>query len=84
MRWYTAPETAERSFCSQCGSQLFWRQFDADTVSVMAGSLDQPTQLKIAAHIYGECQGDYYQISDGLPNVEHADLADHMPPAAWQ
>ena len=32
--WYQSSATAERGFCSTCGSNLFWRQFDGDTTSI--------------------------------------------------
>ena len=36
--WYQSSATAERGFCSTCGSNLFWRQFDSDTTSITAGA----------------------------------------------
>jgi hypothetical protein len=31
------------------------------------GALDQPTQLKLARHIFVADKGDYYDITDELP-----------------
>lgn len=65
--WYSASGIAERGFCRVCGSHLFWRPFGRDTISIHAGSLDQPTGLRLAEHIHCADKGDYYAISDGLP-----------------
>jgi hypothetical protein len=40
-------------------------------VSILAGTLDDPSGLKAAAHIHVNTKGDYYSIDDGLP--QHAD-----------
>ena len=67
VRWYAASDEAERGFCATCGSALFWRRRDADSVSVMAGCLDAPTGLRGSVHIFTADKGDYYELDDGLP-----------------
>jgi hypothetical protein len=62
LRWYASSEEAERGFCKICGSSLFWRQHAEPFVSIMAGTLDQPTGLGIVEHIHRESAGDYYEI----------------------
>ena len=65
--WYRASEAARRGFCKTCGGQLFWDPEGAETVSIFAGSLDQPSGLKLAEHIFVADKADYYEIADGLP-----------------
>ena len=65
--WYRASENAERGFCSRCGSALFWNWDGADRLSILAGSLDDPSGLSLIGHIYTAEKGDYYAIDDGLP-----------------
>jgi len=67
--WHASPE-AVRQFCKICGSQLFWRRSGGSTVSIMVGSMDQPTGLAPAMHIFVAEKGDYYGLDDGLP--QHA------------
>lgn len=67
LQWYTSSETAQRGFCNQCGSNLFWLQKNSDDMVIFAGTLDQPTGLKMVEHIYVEDKGDYYQLDDDLP-----------------
>ncbi|MCT8971031.1 GFA family protein [Microbaculum marinisediminis] len=67
--WQATPD-AVRQFCKVCGSHLFWRGHDATSISVMAGSLDTPTGLTPWGHIFVAEKGDYYEISDGLPQYD--------------
>ncbi len=65
--WYHASDIAKRGFCSACGSFLFWQHNDEDTIAISVGSLDEPTGLKLAQHIFVADKGDYYDIMDDLP-----------------
>lgn len=67
LRWYRASDFARRGFCGECGSALFWKRDDADDISILAGSFDQPSDLKLVSHIFVADKGDYYKINDGLP-----------------
>ena len=70
--WYAAPEDARRGFCRTCGSVLFWKRNDADSVSIMAGAFDRPSGLKGESHIFVADKGDYYEICDGLPQFQRS------------
>lgn len=70
LRWYRSSGVAERGFCGQCGGNLFWRPLHGDYISIMAGTLDRPTGLRIAEHIYVGSKSDYYEIKDGLPQQD--------------
>lgn len=70
--WFAASDFAKRGFCSICGSALFWKHNEADEISVMAGAFEQPTGLKGEAHIFVVDKGDYYDITDGLPQFERS------------
>lgn len=65
--WYRASPDAERGFCSVCGSHLFWKQSNEDYSGILAASVDEPSGLRLAKHIFVDDKGDYYEITDGLP-----------------
>lgn len=67
LAWYQSSPGARRGFCSRCGSSLFWERIGEDRIDILAGTLDQPTGLNMTDHIYVGDKGDYYEISDGLP-----------------
>jgi hypothetical protein len=70
--WYEASPYARRGFCSVCGSALFWKHNTSEEISVMAGAFEQPSGLKAEAHIFVADKGDYYDITDGLPQFERS------------
>lgn len=67
LTWYRSSADAERGFCSRCGGNLFWRPTGGTTTSIAAGTLDPPTGLTLAEHIFVADQGDYYRLGDGVP-----------------
>lgn len=73
LTWFAASDDAKRGFCKHCGSLLFWKSNTATSTSIMAGSLEEPTGLTTNCHIYTEYKGDYYEITDGLPQHKSSD-----------
>lgn len=67
LKWYRSSDIAERGFCSECGSNLFWRRIGDDATSIMAGALNGPTGLVTQSHIYTDDIGDYYDLHDDVP-----------------
>jgi hypothetical protein len=57
LRWHEH-DSARRAFCAACGSRLFWDRGRA-TISIAAGSVDEPTGLRTSHHIYTESAGDW-------------------------
>ncbi|MFI4988764.1 MAG: GFA family protein [Alphaproteobacteria bacterium] len=67
LKWYVSSEAARRGFCGDCGSTLFWEGRGLDYMAIAAGTLDTPTGLKLAEHIFTADKGDYYDLEDGVP-----------------
>lgn len=61
LRWHRSSPGVRRGFCSKCGSAMFWEQTPATHISISAGSLNQPTGLKIKEQIFLAQKGDYYE-----------------------
>ena len=68
LTYYTSSPGARRGFCNRCGASLFWsHEADNGAVSVMSGTLDGPTGIATAKHIFTAFKGDYYDIADDVP-----------------
>lgn len=68
LRWIDSPDSAahaRRGFCGECGSSLFWDSPERDRISIAAGTLDRPTGLRIAGHIYTDQGGDWDELRPG-------------------
>ncbi len=71
LTWYRSSLEAERGFCNRCGSSLFWRhEADEGAVSVMSGTIDGPTGVRTAKHIFASFKGDYYEIEPDVPQKD--------------
>ena len=68
LTWYRSSDQAQRGFCKKCGSSLFWQRDDADTITILAGSIDGRTGLATKAEIYIDDKGDYYNLE--FPQVD--------------
>ena len=69
VRWYQSSEKVQRGFCSNCGSTLFWNPtIDGyEWIAVAMGTLDAPSGVRLGKHTFVGDKGDYYDITDGLP-----------------
>jgi hypothetical protein len=79
LRWIASPESEReslRGYCGECGSSLFWNSPHTERISIAAGTLDQPTGLRIAGHIYTHQAGDWEMFDDGLARDRDLDAAE--------
>ena len=69
LSWYESSAIARRDFCARCGASLFWDAHDQPTISIAAGTLDQPTGFVTAGQIFVNDAADYYAIDDTLSKL---------------
>ena len=74
LTWFRSSEVARRGFCRVCGGNLFWHRHDSPRVSIMAGTLDGPTGLRMDSQIHVETKGDYYDLP-AVAVIRQDDLA---------
>jgi hypothetical protein len=76
LRWYHTDKdvtpNVQRGFCSECGASVFWDPEGYEYVYFSAGSLDQPTGIGSAGHIWLSEKGDWYEITDELPRSDES------------
>ena len=66
LRWHEH-DGARRGFCADCGGRLFWSRPDRPTISIAAGTLDEPTGLRVVKHIYVSSAGDWEESLEEGP-----------------
>src|SRR4051812_42767771 len=69
LSWFPT-ENVRRGFCSTCGSSLFWDPADQDWIGVAMGAFDTPTSTRLRIHVFVADKGDYYDLTDGLPQKQ--------------
>jgi hypothetical protein len=72
LREYASSPTITRSFCSQCGSQLFWQKSSEDWVAVSLGTLDAPFEPRKQRHIHVGSKATWFAIHDEWPQSEQS------------
>ena len=64
-------DAAQRSFCSRCGSNLFFEPDETpDLLWVAAGGFDSDPELRPSGHIFVGSKAPWFDISDDLPQHE--------------
>lgn len=81
LKWYQSSEHVRRGFCGDCGSSLFWNRDDRPYLGITAGTLNEPTGLKLAARIFTAEQADYYDFSPDIPRIPDAGHGLEIPDA---
>jgi hypothetical protein len=67
LTWFQSSEKVRRGFCKTCGSALFWDPIGRDKIGVAMGAFEKPTGTQLAIHIFVADKGDYYEITDDVP-----------------
>jgi len=71
LSWFQSSAKVRRGFCSNCGSSLFWDPPEKDWIGIAMGAFDSPTSTQLGIHIFVAEKGDYYEITDDLPQNPH-------------
>jgi hypothetical protein len=83
--WVPSPRSAHgasRGFCRHCGTSLLWRAPGRSSTSISAGALDDPCELRVAAHIWVEQGRGWERPADGALTFPRG-YPDDAPPLAW-
>jgi hypothetical protein len=65
--WYQSSAKVRREFCAVCGCSMFFDPPAMDWIGISMGAFEGATETHTAFHIFVEEKGDYYEITDGLP-----------------
>ena len=83
--WIASPHSAlgaSRGFCARCGSSLFYRAPGRERTGMGAGTLDDPSGLHVAAHIWVSQSVDWDPPPSGLRTYPGG-YPDDAPPLTW-
>ena len=74
---FRSSEAAERGFCRDCGTPLFFRYVDKNRIAVSLGSLDEPARVAPARQYGLESRLDFLATLTTLPGSR---TEDEVPP----
>ena len=75
LSWFTSSDWAERGFCNQCGTSLFWKlKREGSHYDISLGALDDTSGIDLQAHIFADDKGSYETLSDDIPHMTGAEV----------
>jgi len=68
LQWHRSSPEAERGFCKQCGSSLFFRSENwPGEVHVARANLEGELDRMPQAHVFYDTHVPWFEVNDGLP-----------------
>ena len=81
VRRYRSSQWAERGFCDQCGSTLFYRLIESDQYGMAAGLFDDQTGLALTTQVFIDKKPDYYAFANPTKDLTEAQIFEmYVPP----
>ncbi|OLP58491.1 hypothetical protein BJF93_16615 [Xaviernesmea oryzae] len=74
LKAYTSSDWAERLFCGECGSSLFWRMRDGRHWTVSAHALDDQTDVRFKAQVFIDEKPDFYAFANTTTMMTGAEV----------
>ena len=71
---YPSSDWAERGFCRQCGSHLFYRLKEGAFYAVPVGILDNDREWQLVEQVFIDAKPDYYSFSERTRNLTGDEL----------
>lgn len=75
---YQSSEWAERGFCSNCGTHLFYHLIPNNQYHVPAGLLDIQSEYKFSHQVFIDEKPEYYSFSNETQNMTGAEVFAHF------
>ena len=77
---YNSSQWAERGFCRQCGSNLFYRMKHSGQHMMMAGLFNDEPDFKLDHQVFIDNKPDFYSFAEQTTDMTEAELfAKHAP-----
>ena len=77
---YQSSQWAERAFCKQCGTNLYYRLKGSGEVALSVGLLDDQTGLLFINQIFVDEQPDFYELANETNKMTGAEVFAHYAP----
>ena len=74
VRAFRCPEWAERAFCEQCGTHLYYHLIPGDQYMVPAGFFDQGTPFTFDEETFIDKKPDYYAFANDTRKLTEAEF----------
>jgi len=67
LMWYSSSQSAERAFCSHCGSSLFFRSDNRrGELDIVRACFTSPLDRNPDTHVYYNTHADWFEVKDDV------------------
>ena len=73
IRKYRSSEWAERAFCDECGTHLYYRVLDSDEYDVCVGVFDDQSEFVLSSELFIDRKPDAYALAGDHPRLTEAE-----------
>lgn len=81
VRRYRSSDWAERGFCTNCGTHLFYRVVEADDYILPAGFFGDSVAFELREQIFIDHKPAWYEFANATENLTEAEVfAKYAPP----
>lgn len=74
VRFYPSSDWAERGFCAECGSSLFWRLCDGSATYVALNAFDRAGDFTLESEIYIDAKPAGYALAGVSKQLTRAEV----------
>ena len=74
LKRYASSDFAERGFCTECGSSLFYHMLEPSMYVMSSGCFDDPEQFALAGEIYVDEKPSGYNFAGDHPRMTGAEF----------
>jgi hypothetical protein len=65
---------AERGFCTQCGSNLFYHLIESDDYQIAAGLFDDQSMLRMSLQVFTDRKPEFYEFANETKMMTGAEV----------
>lgn len=73
-------EWAERGFCKECGSNLFYHIIDSNDYQVSAGLFDDQTIFRMSLQVFFDFKPDFYEFANRTQTMTSEEVFEAFSP----
>ena len=77
---YNSSEWAQRGFCKECGSHLFYRLKDSNEYQLSAGLFDHPENFDFDLQVFTDKKPAFYSFSNETREMTEAEVIEKFAP----
>ena len=82
IRRFRSSDWAERGFCTECGSNLFYHIVDSDDYQIAAGLFDDQSTLHFSLQVFTDSKPQFYEFANKTKMMTAAEVIALFAPSS--